>query len=147
MKRTLALLLALSATAAMATASPAAATRRSGTLHVTKDCSQYDPNTAGSSCTITGSNIEAIKNGAKVVYASAAVNGKLDSDLYITGPGHNRVYGHVVLEFATLTGVVTLSGGTGPYKNFQAGPLNVACPDFPVCTWEGPYSFAKSDDD
>lgn len=149
MKRTLALLLAISAAAVMATANPAAATRRSGTLHVTKECSQYDPTAAGSFCTITSSNIKAIKPGSKVVYASPADldRGVLDSDLVIEGPGHNAAFGHVVLDLATLSGVVTLSGGTGPFTRFHAGPITVACPDFPACTWEGPYSFGHDDDD
>lgn len=148
MKRTLALLLAISAAAVMATANPAAATRRSGTLHVTKECSQYDPTKAGSFCTITSSNIKAIKPGSKVVYASPAdlTRGVLDTDLVIEGPGHNNAFGHVVLDLATLSGEVTLSGGTGPFARFHAGPIAVACPDFPACTWDGPYSFGPNND-
>jgi hypothetical protein len=149
MKRTLALLLAIAVAAVMATASPAAATRRSGALHVAKECSHYDPSTAGSFCTITSSNINAIKVGSKVVYTSAAdlTHGRLDSDLVITGPGHNNAYGHVVLDLSTLSGVVTLSGGTGPFTHFRAGPLVVACPDFPNCSWVGPYSFTNPGND
>jgi hypothetical protein len=120
---------------------------RSGTLHVTKDCSTYDPTTAGSSCTITSSNINAIKAGMRVVYASAAdLNaGTLDSDLVIDGPGHNTAFGHVVLDLPTLTGVVTFAGGTGAFTHFRAGPLAVACPAFPECSWDGPYRFSPHD--
>jgi hypothetical protein len=117
--------------------------QRSGTLHVTKECTAYDPTTAGSFCTITSSNINAIRAGMKVVYASAAdlSTGRLDSDLVIDGPGHNAAFGHVVLDLATLTGVVTLSGGTGTFTHLRAGPLTVACPAFPDCSWDGPYGF------
>jgi hypothetical protein len=121
--------------------------QRSGTLHVTKECSAYDPTTAGSFCTITSSNINAIRAGMKVVYASPAdLNaGTLDSDLVIAGPGHNTAYGHVMLDLHTLTGVVTLSGGTGTFTHLHAGPITVSCPAFPDCSWDGPYSFRPQD--
>jgi len=73
--------------------------------------------------------------------------GVLDSDLVIDGPGRNAAFGHVVLHLQTLTGVVTLSGGTGRFAHFHAGPLTVACPKFPDCSWDGPYSFTSHDDD
>jgi hypothetical protein len=136
-----ALVIGVAATAGFATS------ERRGTLHVTKECSAYDPATAGSSCTITSSNITAIRAGMRVVYASAAdlSTGMLDSDLVIDGPGHNTALGHVVLDLSTLTGVVTLSGGTGTFSHFHAGPLTVACPAFPACSWDGPYSFSTHD--
>jgi len=120
---------------------------RSGALHVTKECSAYDPTTAGSFCTITSSNITAIGAGMRVVYASAAdlSAGTLDSDLVVEGPGHNAAFGHVVLDLDTLTGVVTLSGGTGRFTHFHAGPLTVTCPAFPACSWDGPYRFSPQD--
>jgi hypothetical protein len=120
---------------------------RSGALHVTKECSAYDPTTAGSYCTITSSNINTIRAGMRVVYASPANlrTGTLDSDLAIQAPGHNTASGHVVLNLGTLTGTVTLSGGTGRFTHFHAGPLAVACPAFPDCSWDGPYSFSPQD--
>jgi hypothetical protein len=123
-----------------------AASPRSGQLHVTKECSQYT-GAAGSFCTITSSNLNAIKVGSRVVYASAAnpVAGVLDSDLVIDGPGNNAAFGHVVLDLSTLSGVVTFSGGTGEFTHFHAGPLTVACPAFPGCSWDGPYSFSPQD--
>jgi len=116
---------------------------RLGALHVTKECSQYNLG-AGSFCTITSSNLTAIKPGSKVVYATAAGDptpGMLDSDLVIDGPGSNTAMGHVVLDVRTLTGVVTFSGGTGVFTHFHAGPLAVACPAFPDCSWDGPFGF------
>jgi hypothetical protein len=127
----------------VAVAPLASATPRSGALHVTKECSHYD-GTAGSFCTITSSNINAIKPGSKVVYASAAdfAHGVLDSDLVIDGPGNNNAFGHVVLDLSTSSGTVTLSGGTGEFTHFHAGPITVACPTLPNCSWDGPYSFS-----
>ena len=125
-------------------AAVSAASPRSGNLHVTKECSQYT-GAAGAFCTITSSNLNAIKAGSRVVYASAAGNptpGFLDSDLVIDGPGSNTAYGHVVLDLSTRTGVVTFSGGTGEFTHFHTGPIVVACPVPPDCSWDGPYSFS-----
>jgi hypothetical protein len=151
MKRTLALVLTgvvagVVATAGSATAT-ATATARNGALHVTKECSKYNPTVAGSFCTITTSNINTIKAGSRVVYASPADLAalELDSDLVIDGPGDNTAFGHVVLDLRTLSGVVTLSGGTGVFTHFDAGPITVACPAFPDCSWDGPYSFSPHD--
>jgi len=119
---------------------------RSGELHVTKNCSHYT-GAAGSYCTITSSNLNAIKVGSRVVYTSAVdpTRGVLDSDLVLDGPGHNAAFGHVVLDLSTLSGVVTFSGGTGEFTHFRAGPLVVACPAFPDCSWDGPYSLSPQD--
>jgi hypothetical protein len=143
-------LLAAVAAGAFAVASSAGNTGsspRSGELHVTKNCSDYHGD-AGEFCTITSSNLNAIKVGSRVVYASAVGDptpGVLDSDLVIDGPGHNTAFGHLVLDVSTFSGVVTLSGGTGQFAHFRAGPLVVACPAFPDCSWDGPYSFSPRD--
>src|SRR5512132_1718314 len=146
-KAILGLLLAAVAAGAFAVASSAGNTGsspRSGELHVTKNCKDYFGH-AGEFCTITSSNLNAIKFGSRVVYTSAAGDpspGVLDSDLVIDGPGNNTAFGHVVLDLATLSGVVTFFGGTGEFSHFQAGPLVVACPAYPDCSWDGPYSFS-----
>jgi hypothetical protein len=142
MKRIVTLVLAVAVTGLLAPAASATATERSGALHVTKECSQYGLG-AGDFCTIRTSNINAIRPDMRVVYASAAdLNlGVLDSDLVIDGPGNNNAFGHVVLQLSTLTGVVTLSGGTGRFSHLHS-QASVACPAFPVCSWDGTYSFA-----
>jgi hypothetical protein len=144
MNRTFALVFAVLAAGVVATAG--SATPRHGALHVTKECSEYHGN-AGEFCTITSSSINAIKPGSKVFYASAANVAllALNSDLVIDGPGNNTAFGHVVLNLLTLTGTVTLSGGTGEFTHFHAGPIAVACPAFPACSWNGPYSFGPND--
>jgi len=146
MKRAVALVSAIAIAVIVTTTG--SATPRSGALHVTKECSQYNGQ-AGSFCTITSSNINVIKPGSKVVYRSAAdfTLGVLDSDLAIDGPGNNTAFGHVVLDLSTLSGIVTLSGGTGVFTHFHAGPLTVACTAFPDCSWDGPYSFSPPGDD
>jgi len=142
MNRKLALVFAVAAAGIVATSG--SATPRSGDLHVTKECSQYQGH-AGEFCTITSSSINTIKPGSKVFYASAAALGALNSDLVIDGPGNNNAFGHVVLNLSTLSGTVTLSGGTGEFSHFHAGPITVACPAFPACSWDGPYSFGPND--
>jgi hypothetical protein len=147
MKRSMALVLAIAAVGIVATAGSATATPRSGALHVTKDCSQYHFQ-AGDFCTITTSNINAIQPGSKIVYASPAnfLLGVLDSDLRIEGPGSNTAFGHVLLDLSNLTGTVTLSGGTGVFTHFHAGPIAVNCTTtFPTCSWDGLYSFGPND--
>jgi hypothetical protein len=150
MKRTLALVLTFAVAGIVATAG--SATPRSGTLHVTKECSQYNGG-AGEFCTITSSNINAITPGSRVVYVSALGGGGLDSDLTIYGPGNNRAYGHVVLDlsaFPLIVGEITLSGGTGEFTHFHAGPIVVVCDwahNYPNCSWDGPYSFTPPRDE
>jgi hypothetical protein len=139
------LLLAVVMVAAFATAGSAgnAGTPRSGELHVTKECSQYS-GLPGGFCTITGSNLNVIDVGMKVVYASAPnfVTLTVDSDLVLDGPGNNDAYGHVVLDLQTFDGKVRLSGGTGRFRGFHA-IVDVACvsPAGSPCTWDGTYSF------
>jgi hypothetical protein len=147
MKRALALVLAVAVAGVVAATGSAAATKRSGDLHVTKECPDYH-GLAGEICTITSSNIPEIKPGMRVVYASSAdfFTLSLDSDLVIDGPGRNDAFGHVVLDLTDFTGVVTLSGGTGRFSHFHAGPLAVACPEFPDCSWDGTYAFAPPGD-
>ena len=124
-------------------AAVSAASPSRGALHVTKECSRYT-GAAGGFCTITSSNLNSIPSGSRVVYASAAGDptpGFLDSDLVIDGPGSDTAYGHVVLDLSTRTGVVTFSGGTGTFRHFHTGPIVVACPVPPNCSWDGLYSF------
>ena len=68
------LLLAVVMVGAFATAGSAenTGTPRSGQLHVTKECSEYT-GLAGGFCTITGSNLNAIDPGMKVIYTDPAV--------------------------------------------------------------------------
>jgi len=137
------LLLAVVAAGAFAVASSAgnaSSPPRSGALHVTKECSEYFGQ-AGEFCTITSSNLTAIDVGSKVIYAQAAGAAGLDSDLVLyTGPG-NSAFGHVTLSFATLSGVVTFSGGTGQFRGFEASVIVTYNPTTNLWYWDGTYSF------
>ena len=132
---------------ALAVGSPTALaespSHRSGALSVTKECSQFT-GAAGSFCTITGSNLKAIKPGSRVIYAKAVGATSLDTNIVLdTGHG-NRAFGHVILDLATGTGTVTLNGGTGHFRHFHAkaavsntGGVNFA--------WNGTYRFSPDD--
>jgi hypothetical protein len=112
---------------------------RSGELHVTKECSEYK-GLAGDFCTITSSNLEEIEVGSKVVYAEAAGEGSLDTDVVLDAGSGNTAAGHVVLDLAAGKGVATFSGGTGTFTGLQAHADVSADPEG-LWHWEGTYSF------
>jgi hypothetical protein len=149
MKAAFGLLLALVAAGAVSVASSAGSTQyvhRHGQLHVTKECSQYT-GAAGSFCTITGSNLDAIRPGAKVFYRSTAVGTSLDSDLVLDSGHGDRAFGHVTLDFVTATGVVTFSGGTGHLRGFRARTVVSYDAKNNLWHWDGTYSFGWPGDD
>lgn len=119
-----------------------AASPRSGDLHVTKECSQYT-GAAGAFCTITSSNLNAIKVGSRVVYAEAADFGSLtlDTDIVVVRQGNTVASGHVFLDLVTGTGSVTLAGGTGQFLGFTAS-ADVSALGGPDWAWDGTYSFS-----
>jgi hypothetical protein len=123
------------------------ASERSGALHMTKECSAYT-RLAGSYCTISSSNIDAIPIGSKVIYASALSGGKLDTDIMLDppGPGNNRAFGHVVLDLAKASGTVWFSGGTGQFRHFHAQAA-ITPLSRPAWAWTGTYSFGDSRDE
>lgn len=112
---------------------------RSGDLHVTKECSEYT-GLPGSFCTITSSNLDEIVVGSKVIYADAAGEGTLDTDIVLDAGAGNAANGHVVLDLAADKGVVTLAGGTGSFVGFQAH-ADVSTDADGLWHWEGTYSF------
>jgi hypothetical protein len=128
---------------------PASASPRTGALHITKECSDFQGQ-AGQFCTITSSNLRAIPVGSRVFYLKAAdfTIGQLDSDIVLyTGPG-NSALGHVFLNLLTGTGTVTLNGGTGKFENFHARVTVSFIGDttHPYdWGWEGTYSFSSDD--
>jgi hypothetical protein len=136
MNRIFALVVAVAAAGIVATAG--SATPRSGALHVTKECSQYN-GTVGSFCTITSSNINTIKPGMRVIYLGALNNGVLDTDIVLSFDHGSAASGHVVLNLATLQGRVTLGGGTGRFAGFEADVV-VSLDASGVWHWDGTYS-------
>jgi hypothetical protein len=115
-----------------------------GALHVTKDCTGYAGQTDGH-CTIQTSNLKAIPPGSRVVYLEPAGASGLDSDVVlVAGPG-NVANGHVTLDFATGTGTVTFSGGTGVFDSFHA-KVAVSSLGGTLWAWDGTYSFNSHGD-
>ena len=112
---------------------------RSGELHVIKECSDYQ-GLAGDFCTITSSNLDEIGVGSKVVYADAAGETSLDTDIVLDAGSGNTATGHVVLDVASDKGVVDLSGGTGTFTGFQAH-ADVSPDADGLSHWDGTYSF------
>ena len=112
---------------------------RSGDLNMTKECSEYK-GLAGDFCTITSSNLEEIGVGSKVVYADAAGDGTLDTDVVLDAGSGNSAAGHVVLDLAADKGVASFSGGTGKSTGFQAH-ADVSADSDGLWHWEGTYGF------
>jgi hypothetical protein len=140
MKRAFVLVSAIAAASIAATAGSAAP--RSGALHVTKECGDYNGQ-PGEFCTITSSNVPQIKPGMRVVYLQAATQNGLDSDIVLSrGPG-SAAFGHVVLNGTTSR--VTFSGGTGAFTGFEADVLVSEAGG--VWHWDGTYSFTPPADD
>ena len=120
--------------------------RRSGALHVTKECSQYT-RLAGSFCTITSSNLKQIAVGTKVIYQKASGPTVLDTDVILQPPrGKSVAYGHVVLNLVTAQGVVTLSGGTGKFRGIRAR-ADITHLTGKNWAWDGTYSFRHGDEE
>ncbi len=144
MKKLLVLAAALVAAAGISVAIATASSPRSGELHVTKECSQFnDGPQPGAFCTITSSNLKAIKVGSKVIYFQAATGGTFESDLALVVKLGDYALGHVVLD-PTGSGVLTLSGGTGDFSSFRA-KVRVSTKDGLNFAWDGRYSFGHDD--
>jgi len=148
MKRSLIGIVAIAGAALVVTAGATGkSAARSGALHVTKECGDYHGK-VGEFCTITSSNIPAIKPGMRVVYLAAlSPTGTLDADLVLTSGHGPEAFGHVVLNLAPPPhGTVTFSGGTGRFEGFQAN-VAVTLDSKGVWHWDGTYSFPTDDDD
>jgi hypothetical protein len=106
---------------------------------VTKECSQFNGN-AGDFCTITSSNLAAIKVGSRVFYDQAAKIpvGMLDSNVILDAGSGSRAVGRCTLDLTTNLGLCTFSDGTGQFAGFHAR-VNVDCRS--VCRWDGTYGF------
>ena len=116
---------------------------RTGSLHLTKECSQFHGQ-AGGFCTITTSNLKIIKPGSRVIYLKAAGPTGLDTNIVLDAGHGNKAYGHVVLDFATGTGTVRLNGGIGKFDDFhaRAAVSFIAGVDW---AWNGTYHFTEDD--
>ena len=118
---------------------------RSGTLHFTKECSEY-LFVAGSFCTVNSSELDQIEVGSRIIYGSPAGATELNADVVLDtpGPGNNKAFGHCRLVFATSLGLCTFSGGTGKFTHFHASVV-VSSLGAPQWSLDGTYSFSPHD--
>ena len=136
---------AASVLAVTASAQSGAANHRTRPFHLTKEC---PPSTMqgkiGDYCTVTSSNIPAIRVGTKIFYAHAAGMTSLDSDVILyAGPGKTAT-GHCALDFATGLGRCTLSGGTRTLDGIRAR-VDVSYLGGVDWAWDGTYRFSEDD--
>lgn len=116
--------------------------RKSGSLHIQKECSKYTGQ-ANDICTITKSNLKELGKGTTIRYAQGATaDGMLSSDVTLDPPGRgkSRAFGHCALNLVTGIGACTISGGTGDFKKLRAR-VDVTPLVFPNFAWDGKYSF------
>lgn len=121
------------------------ADHRTRPFHLTKEC---PPSTMqgqiGDYCTVTSSNVPAIRVGTKIFYAQAAGPTSLDSDVILyAGPGKTAT-GHCALDFATGLGRCTLSGGTRTLDGIRAR-VDVSYLGEYDWAWDGKYRFSEDD--
>jgi len=112
---------------------------RSGDFDITKECSEFKGQ-PGDFCTITSSSIAEIEVGAKVIYADAAGETTLDTDIVLDAGSGNTANGHVVLDLVANTGTITFAGGTGAFAGFKAD-ADVTENEDGTWHWSGTYSF------
>jgi hypothetical protein len=98
---------------------------------------------AGDFCTITSSNLKAIRAGSTIVYASAAGPTSLDSDVVLHAGDHTAAFGHVVLDFLTASGTIKFAGGTGKLEGFHARATVSFHDGF--WHWDGTYRLSPDD--
>ena len=125
--------------------SVSASSPHSRALHVTKECSAY-AGAAGGYCTITSSNLPAIRAGTKVVYEHALVGLVLDTDITLTPPaGGDLAFGQVHLDLVANAGTVVFTGGAGRLTGFTASVA--VTPDAGVpfgWKWDGTFAFSRN---
>jgi hypothetical protein len=125
--------------------------RRSGTLHLTKECSVYT-GLAGSYCTITKSNLNEITVGSREFALKDAdlVAGTLNSDgiLYVRD-GELALSHCAIFDIFATKGVIgscTFSGGIGHLSGFHAKVVVSVNEDDPnKADFDGTYSFSHDD--
>ena len=128
------------------TASLSANSAQVGNLHVTKECSEFTGN-PGTFCTITSSNLSAIKVGSRVYYdqAPGIPAGMLDSNVVLSVGTGVWATGRCTLDGNTGLGLCQFTDGVGELAGFHAR-VNVSPTGGPNFSWEGRYSFTPEVD-
>ncbi len=122
-------------------------TDSSGSLHITKECSQYTGQ-AGGFCTITSSNFAPIKVGTRIYYETDQTAnfaaGFFSTDVYLDAGSGNMAVGHCTLNAASI-GACTFSDGVGQFAGFHGRVAVTPFTSSPTEVnyhWEGSYRFA-----
>jgi hypothetical protein len=128
--------------AVTASAQSGAANHRIRPFHLTKEC---PPSTMqgqiGDYCTVTSSNVPAIRVGTKIFYAQAAGPTSLDSDVILYVGRGKTATGHCSLDFATGLGQCRLFGGTRTLDGIRAR-VDVSYRGGYDWAWDGTYRFS-----
>jgi hypothetical protein len=112
---------------------------------VTKECSGYTGG-AGSFCTITSSNVQAIEVGSTILYLQPdQLFTPSGSDVVLDPPGDARGNNTASGNCSLALGVCTFSGGTGKFTGFHASVDVSHNDDYSLWYWEGTYSFSPRD--
>ena len=129
---------------ALSTGAPSlsANSEREGKLHVTKECSEFT-GLPGTFCTITSSNLSAIKVGSRVYYdqAPGIPAGMLDSNVILLVGTGDWATGRCTLDGNTGLGICQFTDGTGELTGFHAR-VNVSPTGGPNFAWDGKYGFS-----
>ncbi|MGH2556984.1 MAG: hypothetical protein ACRDHO_14890, partial [Actinomycetota bacterium] len=91
------LALAASVLPVTASARSESSSHRARPFHLTKECSEYEGG-IGSYCTVTSSNVRAIKVGTRIFYAQAPGPDTLDSDVILNAGRGNTATGHCTVD-------------------------------------------------
>jgi hypothetical protein len=128
-------------------ATVSASSERNRELHVTKECSQ-NTRLPGGFCTITSSNLPAIKVGSKVYYTQNTgipTAFALDSNVVLDAGSGNWAVGRCTLDLS-FSGLCTFSDGTGQLTGLHARVAVSHTSGFDF-RWDGTYSFRETDED
>jgi hypothetical protein len=118
-----------------------------GALHITKSCASFT-GAAGGFCTITTSNVPAIKPGAKVYYDQGfgIPAGMLDANVVLSVAQGDWATGRCTLDGSTGQGICQFTDGVGQLAGFRARIKVSPFPDGVDYHWDGTYSFGSDFD-
>ena len=108
------------------------ATPRSGALHVTKECSEYNGGWGVLHDHVLEHPADQARHASRL--SAAARSQGLDSDIVLSKGHGSAAFGHVVLNATTSR--VTLSGGRGAFTGFRAD-VQVSVDAAGVWYWDG----------
>ena len=113
-------------------------------LHIMKNCSAFT-GSAVSYCTITGSNVGAIRVGSKVYYDQAlgVPAGMLDSNVLLSVGTGDWAVGRRTLDGNTGKGLCTFTDGVGQLSGFKARIIVSPLPGGVDYFWQGTYSLGS----